>query len=65
MFSFLPPPRHRPILVMEPDGRLTSHCTHRHPCWLVRLHCTSLLWRQMRLRRRIRQKPDQQEYRAT
>ncbi len=33
MFSFLPPPRHRPILIMEPDGRLTSHCTHRRPCW--------------------------------
>jgi hypothetical protein len=33
MFSFLLPLRHRPILIMEPDGRLTSHCTHRRPCW--------------------------------
>ena len=32
MFSLLPL-RHRPILIMEPDGRLTSHCIHRHPCW--------------------------------
>ena len=60
MFSFLLPPRHRPILIMEPDGRLTSHCTHRHPCWLVQLRSAGRLWRQVRmcLQEWIRQKED-------
>jgi hypothetical protein len=60
MFSFLRLPRHRPIRIMEPDGRLTSHCTHRHPCWLVQLRSAGHLWRQaqMRLWEWIRQKAE-------